>query len=166
MNIFIDTEFTGLTSDPRLLSIGLVADNKLELYIELTDGWSEAICSSWVKEHVLPLLGNGERLTRRKAGERIMAWLSSFKESPTLLGDTDWDTTLIADLMHECGISRDSYRLELLAFSGKAQAKSFELAKLHYFKDQLATPHHAITDARAFHAAWHCVFAKLPGQAE
>jgi hypothetical protein len=26
MHVFFDTEFTGLTSDPRLLSIGLLAD--------------------------------------------------------------------------------------------------------------------------------------------
>ena len=37
MNIFFDTEFTGLTSDPRLLSIGMVAEDGQELYLELTD---------------------------------------------------------------------------------------------------------------------------------
>ena len=36
MKIFFDTEFTGLTSDPRLLSIGMVADDCQELYLELT----------------------------------------------------------------------------------------------------------------------------------
>jgi hypothetical protein len=48
MRVFLDTEFSGLSSDPRLLSIGLVAENGAELYIELTDGWSEGNCSAWV----------------------------------------------------------------------------------------------------------------------
>lgn len=65
MIVFFDTEFTGLSSDPRLLSIGMVADSGEELYIELTNGWSEDNCSYWVMNNTLPLLGNGERLTRR-----------------------------------------------------------------------------------------------------
>ena len=40
VRIFFDTEFSGLTSDPRLLSIGFVAEDGAELYIEFTDGWS------------------------------------------------------------------------------------------------------------------------------
>lgn len=71
MRVFLDTEFTGLSSDPRLLSIGLVAENGAEFYIELTDGWSEENCSAWVREHVIPLLGKGARCTRREVGRRI-----------------------------------------------------------------------------------------------
>ncbi len=91
MRLFFDTEFTGLTSDPRLLSIGLVADNGNELYLELTDGWTDANCSAWVREHVMPMLGKGERLTRRETANRILSWLSSFETPSTLLGETDWD---------------------------------------------------------------------------
>jgi hypothetical protein len=61
MNIFIDTEFSGLGSDPRLISIALVAEQGAELYIELTSGWSAELCSRWVVEHVLPQLGDGEK---------------------------------------------------------------------------------------------------------
>jgi hypothetical protein len=51
MIVFFDTEFTGLTSDPRLLSIAFVADNGQELYIEFTNGWGEADCSlKWIPE--------------------------------------------------------------------------------------------------------------------
>ena len=162
MRVFFDTEFTGLTSDPRLLSIGLVGGNGKELYIELTDGWSDANCSAWVREHVMPMLGKGERLTRRETGKRILSWLSSLETPSTLLGDTDWDTTLLAELMDECGITRDRYCLETLAFSGKAQAISFEEAKQRYFERQHVTPHHALTDAHAFRCAWGIVFGVNP----
>ena len=59
MRVFFDTEFTGLSSDPRLLSIGMVADRGEELYIELTNGWSEDNCSYWVMKNIMPLLGKG-----------------------------------------------------------------------------------------------------------
>jgi hypothetical protein len=73
MIVFFDTEFTGLSSDPRLLSIALVTDDGQELYIEFSNGWREEDCSYWVRQHVMPMLGNGERLTRREAVERILA---------------------------------------------------------------------------------------------
>jgi hypothetical protein len=105
------------------------------------------------------MLGQGERLTRRETARRIHAWLSAFDGPPILLGDTDWDTTLLAELMDESGITRDKYLLETLVYKFQAQASFFETARQRYFESQHATPHHALTDARAFHAAWHSVFA-------
>ena len=155
INIFFDTEFTGLTSDPHLLSIGLVADNGESLYIEFTNGWSETDCSNWVREHVMPMLGHGERLTRRDAGARITTWLESFESSPTLLGETTWDTTLFSNLMHECGVTSDRFLLVVLAFSGKEQAMIFETTKRSYLESLQLTAHHALSDAWAFRSAWH-----------
>ena len=103
----------------------------------------------------MPMLGNGELLTRRDAAARILAWLSSFESLPTLLGETTWDTTLLADLMRENGVTSDHFRLEMLAFSGKDQANAFEAAKTRYLESSQLTAHHALSDARAFHSAWH-----------
>ena len=157
INIFFDTEFTGLSSEPLLLSIGLVADDGQTLYIEFTNGWSEADCSYWVREHVMPMLGKGERLTRRDAVSRIIAWLALFELPTTLLGETTWDTDLLADLMLEFSITRDHFNLEVLALSSKEQAKTFETAKQKYLESRQLTPHHALSDALAFHSAWHSV---------
>ena len=161
INIFFDTEFTGLSSEPHLLSIGLVADSGETLYIEFTNGWSETDCSFWVREHVMPMLGNGERLTRRDAGARIIAWLESFELPATLLGETTWDTELFSDLMHECGIAPNRFRLEAQVFSGKDQTHDFAAARQRYFDLHQLTPHHALTDARAFQCAWNSVFDTL-----
>ena len=156
INIFFDTEFTALSSEPHLLSIGLVADSGDSLYIEFTNGWSEADCSFWVREHVMPMLGKGERLTRREAVARITSWLLSFSTSlPTLLGETTWDTTLLADLMREFGVAPDCFCLKVISFSGKEQANTFEAAKRRYLEYHQLTAHHALSDAWAFHAAWH-----------
>lgn len=128
------------------------------MYIEFTNGWSESDCSYWVRENVIPLLGKGERLTRREAGAGIIAWLESFELPATLLGETTWDTGLFADLMHECGIGPDRYRLEALVYSGMNQTNAFAAARKRYFDLHQLTPHHALTDARAFQGAWNSVF--------
>lgn len=155
MRIFFDTEFSGLNSDPRLLSIGLVADDGSELYIEFADGWTEEKCSSWVREHVLPMLGNGERMSRNEAARRIWSWLATLGEEPSVMGETDWDTTLLANLMEENGFARDCLRLEILNNASRSQAKSFEEAKQRFFHANGLTPHHALTDTRAFYSAWY-----------
>jgi hypothetical protein len=160
VKVYFDTEFTGLTSDPRLLAIGMVAEDGQELYLELTDGWTDAMCAPWTRQHVLPRLGTGERLTRREAGGRIGDWLASLSFPPTLLGDTDWDTTLLTQLLEECKLPHSSFKVELLKFSSKEQAKSFEGAKQRYFELKQAVPHHALTDAHAFQAAWGRVFGQ------
>ena len=138
MKIFFDTEFTGLTSAPRLLSIGLVAENDAALYIEFTDGWLEAQCSPWVRANVLPMLGTGERLTRCDAGARIVTWLLLFESSPTLLGETTWDTELFAELMRECRLDPSRFQLSALSFHDKVQANAFDAAKQLYFRVQKA----------------------------
>jgi hypothetical protein len=52
--VFIDTEFTDLL-DPRLISIGMVAETGEELYIEIPFSFKH--CSEFVREAVLPQLG-------------------------------------------------------------------------------------------------------------
>ncbi len=159
MKIFFDTEFTGLTSDPRLMSIGMVSVDGQELYIELTDGWTDAMCSPWVRVNVMPMLGKGEQLTRREAGQRIDAWLALQGADTCLIADSDYDTTLLAQLMDEYGVARSRYQIELLAFVGKNQAKRLEVMKRQYFESQPSNQHHALHDARAFCAAWNSVFS-------
>ncbi|MBV5297925.1 MAG: 3'-5' exoribonuclease [Rhodoferax sp.] len=154
MHVFFDTEFTGLTSDPRLLSIGLAADTGATLYLEFTDGWQESACSAWVRQHILPTLGQGERLTRRAAGQRIFDWLLCLDAPLVLLTDSDYDTVLLTELLQQCGLTHDSFRIEQLAFTGKPQALAFEAAKQRYLASQGLAPHHALSDAAALRAAW------------
>ena len=143
------------------MSIGLAADSGDTLYIEFTNGWAETDCSFWVREHVMPMLGQGERLTRRDAVTRILAWLESQEQPITVLGETTWDTELFADLMHEGGVDPDRVRLEAIAFTCKDQADAFAVAKQLYFNQNRMPQHHALTDAKAFQWAWNNVFGAL-----
>lgn len=152
--MFIDTEFSGLGSDPRLLSIGLVTDDGDELYIELTSGWNAEQCSRWVIEHVIPSLGNGERLSRRESAKRIDGWLDGLGSPLTLLVDSDWDAELIHELLKEVGIPVGKHRIQVLRFAAKSEAVEFELAKQRYFADN-GSRHHALCDAHAFRFAFY-----------
>jgi len=60
MKLFIDTEFTDLTPNNKLISIALVDENEEFFYAELTDTYELADCSEFVKNTVLPLLRGGE----------------------------------------------------------------------------------------------------------
>jgi len=53
MNIYFDTEFTGLDhKDPDLISLGCVAETGEKFYAEF-DNYDISKCSDWVKENVI-----------------------------------------------------------------------------------------------------------------
>lgn len=153
MNVFVDSEFSGLGSDPRLLSIALVAEGDGELYIELSSGWKVEQCSRWVVEHVLPLLGKGEQLSRTEAAKRIDAWLDGLASPPSLIVDSDWDAELILALFKESGIPDGKRRMHVLRFASKAKSEEFERAKQRYFAEH-GSQHHALSDANALRFAF------------
>ncbi|MCF8209899.1 MAG: hypothetical protein K9K38_10925 [Rhodoferax sp.] len=93
---------------------GLLADNGDTLYLEFTDGWQESACSTWVRQHILPPLGQGGRLTRHAAGQRLFDWLLSLDAPLILLADSDYDTVLLTELLQQCGLTHDSFRIEQL----------------------------------------------------
>lgn len=157
MKVFFDTEFTALSSDPRLLSIGFAAESGEELYIEFSDGWTEDRCSPWVREHVLPLFGTSPQLRRSEACERIALWLTALPTFPLLLGDTDWDTILLDQLLTECAVDPNTYKLQLVKLPTRELTMAFEAAKRSYFDHEAVSRHHALCDARAFRDAWRCV---------
>lgn len=51
MNIFFDTEFTGLVPNTTLISIGLIAETGEEFYAEFTD-FNESLVDDWLLENV------------------------------------------------------------------------------------------------------------------
>ena len=89
MRFFIDTEFMedGRTID--LLSIGVVAEDGRELYIEVLADESKA--NDWVRANVLPYLGKIPVSTRELAAQQIREFVGA--EKPEFWGyyaDYDW----------------------------------------------------------------------------
>ena len=77
-SLFLDTEFTCLSLDRRLISLALVGAQGDECYIELNEGWTVEGCSEFVQQVVLPQLDlarNGHSLeqARRELAEHESA---------------------------------------------------------------------------------------------
>lgn len=66
MNLYFDTEFTGLHAGTTLVSIGIVAENGKKFYAEFSD-YNESQCDNWIKENVLKhtILEGNEILAKR-----------------------------------------------------------------------------------------------------
>lgn len=93
-NIYFDGEFTKLGTDnkSKLLSMGFVADNRAELYIELR--YKKKHLDKWVAENILPTL-NGKVVSKSKAKEMVIEFIKEHygEEKPRLVADVnqfDW----------------------------------------------------------------------------
>ena len=76
MLIFFDTEFTGLTDNPKIISIGLVAENGREFYAELSDTYHDDDLSDFTREYIVPLLMGGKfTLTQSELKARLKTWI-------------------------------------------------------------------------------------------
>jgi hypothetical protein len=100
VNVFFDCEFHDLVKTPKLISIGLVSEDSLTFYAELSDTYEIDECSAFVQEIVLPLLEGGEVLmTRHLLRGQLKDWLESFGETVTLATDSlSWDWPRIHEL--------------------------------------------------------------------
>lgn len=52
MNVYFDTEFTGLVPNTTLISLGCVAETGEKFYAEFTD-YNRDLCDDWIKENVI-----------------------------------------------------------------------------------------------------------------
>lgn len=106
MNIYFDTEFTGLNQSTTLISIGLVADDGCTFYAELTD-YDESQCDEWIKTNVLAnlklgFLKNNHVIISEKSGH---CWEVKGDTKYVRLLLTSWlshytDVQLVSDVCH------------------------------------------------------------------
>lgn len=118
MNIYLDTEFTGLHQHTTLISIGIVASNNRTFYAEFTD-YAESQVNDWIFDNViknlnLPPLREHERgaifeqgppIHYRVKGDRrfvtgvLHSWLESFGEELVVWADClAYDWVLLCEL--------------------------------------------------------------------
>ena len=114
MKIYFDTEFTGLTKNTDLISIGLIAENGSTFYGELTD-FNIAKCDQWVKDNVVEKLKYYNKYdyyykennhsveildTKHRVGVHLNLWLNSFLEEIQFVSDVaHYDFVLLIDLL-------------------------------------------------------------------
>ena len=77
MKVFFDTEFTGLHKNTTLVSIGFVAEDGQELYIELND-YDYKQVDEWLNKNVMVHL-RGPAIDTTAARWSITQWLSQFE---------------------------------------------------------------------------------------
>ncbi|MGV8898672.1 MAG: HAD domain-containing protein [Burkholderiaceae bacterium] len=157
MLVFFDTEFTGLGIDPRLISIGLIAeDGKRTFYAELSDTYQPTHCSDFVKEFVMPHLeGGAARMALYELTLRLGNWLEDFDCPVKLATDSlAWDWSWVQKIFNIAGTWPENVdeQPEILLFDAD-RGEKFNDALESVFADGLRR-HHSLDDARANRLAW------------
>ncbi|MFA6062894.1 MAG: 3'-5' exoribonuclease [Gallionella sp.] len=156
MLIFFDTEFTELGMDPRLISIGLVAEDGIStFYAELSDTYLPYNCSDFVKDEVLPHLQRGEYLmTMSELSLQLGNWIESFECPVSLITDSlDWDWPYIRELFRLPGTWPANLSRSPETMRDIQEIEDVVDAVFESHRPKLRR-HHAVDDARANWVGW------------
>lgn len=101
MRLFLDTEFTSLTPEHKLISVALVDEDENYFYAELSDTYKLEDCSDFVKEHVLPILRNGKYvMTEYECKLALCKWIEERNVPCVICTDAPtWDLPLFLPLL-------------------------------------------------------------------
>jgi hypothetical protein len=134
--LYLDTEFTRLDLDRRLISLALVEPGGVEFYVELLDGWTLADCSAFVVDIVLPQLDSPRHgHSREAAGTALRAFLAGLGELEIVSDALAWDWPLLLELLGRAGLPPTTLGCR-------------EQGDLLDDLDPAEIPHHALLDAR------------------
>jgi len=139
VRLFLDCEFTQLSSAAKLISLALVSEMGREFYVELHDGWREDDCSDFVKEIVLSQLWGGEyAMPIIEARKALLQFLATYDEELEVVTDApiyDWE--LFCELAYHDG-------------KWPQNVRNFptDATTLTATNDGEELPHHALLDAR------------------
>lgn len=162
MNLYFDTEFTGLHAGTTLVSIGIVAENGKKFYAESAD-YDESQCDDWIKENVLTrtiLAGNDALAARLGADENTTVILGGKEDIRHEL--TEWlkqfdDVQIISDVCH--------YDMVLLIdIFGTAFDLPKNVSAVCYDINQDIARHYGIFQREAFDKSREGIVSELYGQ--
>jgi hypothetical protein len=145
--IYFDTEFTNLTPQSKLISIGLIEDNENKtFYAELSDGYTTEDCSEFCQKEVLIHLEGGvKKMTRSQLRSELWEWIIHFKEPVLLLCDNKKDAEKLIELYPE-GLPMNC-QLEVIGFFGNLKRGVFNRNRRLHKKNNWRV-HHALDDAK------------------
>ncbi len=180
IKVFFDCEFSDISRDAGLISIGFAAEPDAEpLYIELVDGWSPEECSTFVLASVLPLLGrhNPQQLARSEAAGKIEGWLDSLRggdreKQIVCLSDGAWDWRFLLNLFplsegelrwpsrfNVAGRMIHNYLPEDSGNLFNDAMEAFFQNRGHVIRKRGGERHHALIDAFALRHAWRACWS-------
>lgn len=102
MKLYLDTEFTDLHHEAKLISIALVDENGESFYAELTDTYEPGECSDFVMNFVRPFLRGGQyEMTFTECALAIGAWIEERAATCIIVSDAPtWDMPYLKKLLH------------------------------------------------------------------
>lgn len=120
MKLFFDTEFTGLTKDTTLISIGVVDEAGETFYGECTD-YSKDQVSPWIQENVINnLIFDGDPCIKETGtdsvymrgrsdvvGEELLKWIAKRGNVQFVSDVCHYDFMLLVDLISPSGSALD-----------------------------------------------------------
>ena len=139
MRLFLDSEFSQLSAQAKLISLALVGQDRREFYVELQDTWQVDDCSDFVKKIVLPQLWGGDyAMPLTEARSALLRVLATYDEELEVVTDApvyDWE--LFCELAYHDG-------------KWPKNVRNFptDATTLTATNDGEELPHHALLDAR------------------
>lgn len=160
LNVFFDTEFTKfrtMADEPKLISIGLVAEDGREFYAELLDTWDISDCSQFVISVVLELLDNKEFIKESEVASKMKDWIEGLGADEVVLrcDSPSYDWNFVAELFHFYGWPANLRRkCGTVYFDNDRQVHRYQAGLAVFWKDNQARMHHSLVDARSMRFAW------------
>jgi len=157
MLVHLDTEFSDLKADAKLISIGLVHEDGSCFYAELADTYYKYECSDFVCEVVLPLLENGSvRMPLDTLTIRLKSWLESFNEPIQLATDSmAWDWKMLGMIFNDAtwpsNVDKQPF---LLTMNYIENYDVFVKTIEQNFASGSWRQHHALDDAKVNRIGW------------
>lgn len=176
MNIFFDTEFTGLEKDTDLISIGLITDTGNTFYAEFTDYREEKI-SPWIKDNVLAKLKFGLPYVdtnpsafkicgnRKAISQSLNEWLKQFHEVQFVSDCSHYDFVLLVDLLTDGRTAQDlpgnvspvchDINQDIAEYLGMTDWEAFDVDREDFARmTDVESKHNALHDAEVIAAIY------------
>lgn len=161
MLLFLDTEFTELSHDADLISIGL-SSKMGDFYGENMD-FDRHNSSEWVVKNIYPLLDfSKDGKKRSELSASVWEFISSFNEEVSIVVDSDYDVMRLGELFlweKHPNIKRfcNIFQLllvnatQVLSYNDYPLVQSmYERQRDRFFKENYNhIQHHALSDAKA-----------------
>ena len=172
MNIYFDTEFTGLHKATTLISLGMIADNGETFYAEFND-FETSQCNDWIRENVLAntynLSTSIDKAAAWDAGiadrqvygdknevkEALLDWFNTFDEITLVSDCCHYDMMLLIDLFgsafdlpdNVCPACYDINQDIASAFTDNDMKAAFNLNRERLVSVETNNKHNALHDA-------------------
>ena len=189
MNIYFDTEFTGLHKNTTLISIGLISEDDKTFYAELND-YDKSQVDDWIQENVIDNLKynkkelneiasvNGNNIFRSRIvgnkdeiKEGLNEWLSQF-DSVELISDVcHYDMILFIDLFRNafhipnnvCPCCYDINQ-DISIYYNITLQEAFDKSREEILKENNikinGDKHNSLYDAKVIKEIYKCIYVK------